>query len=124
MLISVSICIPIVLTCFFAAEPIVKLVFNYGSCTQKDILSIVSLLKIYSFEILAFFLIRTIAIVFFAKKETRITTIGACIHTSLNIVLSIMFLKYNAQGIAYASVISSWVHLSWLSINIIKAKYI
>jgi hypothetical protein len=35
-----------------------------------------------------------------------------------------MFLKYNAQGIAYASVISSWVHLSWLSINIIKAKYI
>jgi len=126
---SLAICavvfIPMSIAFFTSSHKLVDLVFNYGKCTQHDVLCIAELLKIFAFGVPAFLLIRIMPIFFFARKQINVTTKGAVIHTTASIILSVLFMyQYNAIGLAWASVAASWLHVIWLTINLVKHKYV
>ncbi len=125
LLICAVIFIPISFIFFTSSLPLTKIVFNYGKCTHADLVAIADLLKVYSFGVPAFLLIRIMPIFFFARKQISVTTKGATIHTISSIVLSIIFMQqYQAIGLAWASVFASWLHVMWLTFNLIKHKYV
>lgn len=125
LILSAVIFVPTSFIFYFFAGNIVSLIFHYGRCTTNDILVISGIVKIYAFGLPAFLLLRVMPIFFFARKEVKITTKGAIIHTISNIVLSVMFMqKFGAQGLAWANVASSWLHILWLTYNVFRKKYI
>ncbi len=126
---SIAVCaavfIPISLIFFFFNLPLVKLIFNYGKCANSDLLKIAEMLKIYSFGIPAFLLIRILPICFFAMKDVKVPTNGATLHTVLNLASTIFLMKkYQLLGFAYAGLISSWAHVLFLLFFLIKKKYV
>lgn len=117
--------VPMSIIFFFWSQPLVKLVFFYGRCTMSDVIAMAGLLKIFAFGVPAFLLIRIMPIFFFARRKISVTTKGAILHTTSSIILSVLLMyQYNAAGLALASVIASWLHVIWLTFNLIKHKYI
>lgn len=125
LMIATLVFLPITIIFFLWPEVLVNLVFNYGKCTQNDICVMSSLLKIYSLGVPAFVLIRIMPIFFFARKEISVTTKGAVIHTVTSTIFSILFMqKFQAFGLAWAAIASSWIHVAWLGYNVVRKKYV
>lgn len=119
----IFISIPCTLLISVYAEPIVRLLFFRGAFNQQS-LEITSIaVSIYAFAIV-FESIKTILFkVFYALQDTKSPTRSAIMAISLNIILSLAFVKpFGYKGIIIATLISSFTS-AFLLIRRFNKKY-
>ncbi len=113
--------LPITLLFYFFNFEIAAFIFHHGKNTVKDISKISDLIKIYSFGIPAFLLIKVMPTFFFAQNKTKVAARGALIQTILSVFFSLILInKYSINAFAYASIISWIGHFLYLSFHFTK----
>lgn len=115
--------IPCTLLISVYAEPIIRLLFFRGAFDQESLTITSTAVSIYAFAIV-FESIKTILFkVFYALQDTKSPTRSAIIAISINIILSLIFVKpFGYQGIIVATIISSFTS-AFLLIRRFNKKY-
>lgn len=116
----IFILIPAIIGVILLADPIVKLILCRGEFNQKSLQMTVGALRCYSCGLLFLALRDTLVKVFYAYKETRITTLVSICAILINIVLNIILGKlFGINGLAIATSISAMFN----SVVLIMAFY-
>ncbi len=99
-----------------AAEAIVSTVYQRGSFGWDDTVNVALALRAYAIGLVFFGLVRVTAQVFYAFKDTRTPVKISFLAVSVNIVLSLIFIRpFGFAGLALATSISAIVNFSFLS---------
>lgn len=93
------------------SEPIVKLLLSRGSFDENSIAMTTGALSCYTVGLVFLAVRDTLVKVFYAYKETKITTITSVIAILINIILNILLSVFmGINGLALATSISAAVH--------------
>ncbi|HAT08987.1 MAG TPA: murein biosynthesis integral membrane protein MurJ [Rhodobiaceae bacterium] len=95
------------------AAPIVTLLFERGAFSAADSAMTAQLIIVFSFGLPAFVVIKALQPSFFARQDTRAPLIDGAIGVGVNIALSlVLFARFGAPAIAFATVMAGWVTLT------------
>lgn len=123
--ISMLITVPAAAAMIVIAEPIVKVMFERGEFGPQDTIATAAALAAFGAGLPAFVLIKVLSPGFFAREDTRTPVIFAAVGVVLNIVFSLILLKYLAHvGIAVATSISAWVNTILLAVALYRRGYL
>lgn len=97
------------------AEPIVRLLFEYGRFHAMETQATAAILRVNSFAILTYAGVRVIVAPFYATKDTRTPAVTAGISLLFHIALASNLIHvYGAVGLTMSTVMSSALNLSLL----------
>ena len=95
------------------AAPIVSLLFERGAFSAADSAMTAQLIFVFSFGLPAFVMVKALQPSFFARQDTRAPLIDGAIGVGVNIALSlVLFARFGAPAIAFATVMAGWVTLT------------
>ena len=95
------------------AAPMVRLLFERGAFSAADSAMTAQLIIVFSFGLPAFVMVKALQPSFFARQDTRAPLIDGAIGVGVNIALSlVLFARFGAPAIAFATVMSGWVTLT------------
>lgn len=95
------------------AAPIVTLLFERGAFSAADSAMTAQLIIVFSFGLPAFVVVKALQPSFFARQDTRAPLIDGAIGVGVNIALSlVLFARFGAPAIAFATVMAGWVTLT------------
>lgn len=109
--ISLLLSIPSALILFFLAKPIIIVLFQYGKFTEFDVLMTVQVLKLYSFGLIAFILVKILTLAFYSQENMNVPikfSLLTLILVQLINPISIFYFKH--AGLALSLSISSWIN--------------
>lgn len=117
---SLIIGIPAMLGLVFLAEPLLAILFMRGEFLQSDVLMAGKSLVTYALSIPAFFIIRILAPVYFARQNTKTPMYFSLIAIATNILLQFILVKhYQHAGLALSSSIAAWVNALLLAVGLV-----
>lgn len=101
------------------AEPLLALLFMRGAFTYQDVLMSANSLVTYGISIAAYFLIKILAPVYYARQDTKTPLKFGLVSIVVNIVLQFILVKYYAHaGLALSTAIAAWVNAALLMIGL------
>lgn len=113
--------IPAMFGVIVLAEPIVKLLLFRGSFDNNSLNLTVTALRFYTIGLIFVAFRDTMVKVFYAYKETKLTTIISIISIIINIIFNFILAKYmGVSGLALATSISAIVNCVVLFILLVK----
>lgn len=113
--------IPASIGVIILAEPIIELILSRGNFDKNSILMTSGALRGYTIGLFFLALRDTFVKIFYAYKETKITTVTSILAIILNIILNIILSKYmGVNGLALATSFSAVFHCSVLLILLRK----
>lgn len=93
------------------AEPLLALLFMRGAFTLNDVLMSAKSLVTYGTSIAAYFLIKILAPVYYARQDTKTPLKFGLISIGMNIVLQFILVKHYAHaGLALSTSIAAWAN--------------
>jgi len=110
---------------FFLAKPIIIVLFQYGKFTNFDVLMTERVLKLYSFGLISFILVKILASAFYASEEVNIpmkVSLLILFLTQLMNPLLIFYFKH--AGLALSVSISGWINFLLLYLKLYKRNMI
>lgn len=108
---SLIIGVPAMIGLIFLAEPLLALLFMRGEFYEADVMMAARSLVTYSLSIPAFFIIRILAPVYFARQNTKTPMYFSLIAIAVNICLQFILVEYYQHaGLALSSSIAAWVN--------------
>ena len=108
---------PVAIFFMVAAPATISVLFGYGKLVAKDISAISQTLIAYGWGIPAYVLIKIFNTTFFAAGDTKTPLIGGIVNLGINIVLSIILMRYfSYMGIALAASFSAWGSVIFLMV--------
>lgn len=117
---SLIIGIPAMLGLVFLAEPLLAILFMRGEFYETDVLMAAKSLVTYALSIPAFFIIRILAPVYFARQNTKTPMYFSLIAIGVNIILQFILVKhYQHAGLALSSSIAAWINALLLAIGLV-----
>ncbi len=112
--------IPAMLGLMFLAEPLLAILFMRGEFYETDVLMAARSLMTYSLSIPAFFIIRILAPVYFARQNTKTPMYFSLVAIAVNIGLQFILVRYYQHaGLALSSSIAAWVNALLLGAGLI-----
>ncbi|QIQ41918.1 MAG: murein biosynthesis integral membrane protein MurJ [Buchnera aphidicola (Microlophium carnosum)] len=127
--ISLILSLPSSAILFFLAKPIITVLFQYGKFTDFDVLMTEKVLKLYSFGLTSFILVKILSSAFYACEEINIPMKISLLTLFLTQLMNpILIFYFQHAGLALSVSISSWINfllLYWrlYQKNIINFKY-
>ena len=114
---------PATVALFFAAEPIMRVLFERGAFTSTDTNAAAKMLAALALGVPAYVLIRVLHASYFAREDTKTPMIYAAVGMVANLVLSFaLFSAIGATGIAIATMLSGWLNVALLASNLIRCE--
>lgn len=111
--------IPAMLGLIFLAEPLLAILFMHGAFYETDVLMSAKSLVAYSLSIPAFFIIRILAPVYFARQNTKTPMYFSLVAIAVNIALQFVLVQYYQHaGLALSSSIAAWVNALLLAVGL------
>jgi len=107
---SLLLSLPATLGLIFLAQPIIRVLFEYGSFTAEDTVKTAIALSLYAIGLFAFSAQKIIVPVFYALNKTRYPVIGAVIAVFINLVIvcaTIETLQFKAIALAVSLCITA-----------------
>ncbi len=112
--------IPAMFGLIFLAEPLLAILFMRGEFYATDVVMAGKSLMTYAISIPAFFIIRILAPVYFARQNTKTPMYFSLIAIGVNILLQFILVKYYQHaGLALSSSIAAWVNALLLAIGLV-----
>lgn len=112
--------IPAMLGLMFLAEPLLAILFMRGEFYETDVLMGARSLVTYSLSIPAFFIIRILAPVYFARQNTKTPMYFSLVAIAVNICLQFILVRfYQHAGLALSSSIAAWVNALLLGVGLV-----
>ncbi|QCI23869.1 murein biosynthesis integral membrane protein MurJ [Buchnera aphidicola (Macrosiphoniella sanborni)] len=121
--------LPSSIALFFLAKPIIIVLFQYGKFTDLDVSMTEQVLKLYSFGLVSFILVKILSLAFYAQEEMNIPIKISLLTLLLSQFLNpILIFYFKHAGLALSVSISSWINfflLYWklYKKNIIRFQY-
>ncbi|WP_425619522.1 murein biosynthesis integral membrane protein MurJ [Buchnera aphidicola] len=104
--------IPSALGLFVLAKPIIIVLFQYGKFTEFDVDMTAQVLKLYSFGLIAFVLVKVLTLSFYAREEMNIPIkISLLTLISIQLINPISIFYFKHAGLALSISISSWINV-------------
>lgn len=123
IMLALIIGIPAAIGLVLLAEPLLALLFMRGAFTQHDVVMAAKSLIAYALSIPAFFLIRVLAPVFFARQDTRTPVKYSLIAIATNIICQFILVGHLFHaGLALSSAIAAWVNAGLLLLGLQSKK--
>lgn len=120
---SLLLALPATLGLIFLAFPMIKVLYVHGKFTIDDAHATANTLMALALGLPAYVLIKIFTTVFFARKDTKTPLYTGIFSVALNIVFSLVFMRYFAYvGIALATALSSWINISILAFLLMRKK--
>lgn len=117
---SLIIGIPAMLGLIFLAEPLLAVLFMRGEFYETDVMMAAKSLVTYSLSIPAFFIIRILAPVYFARQNTKTPMYFSLVAIGVNILLQFILVRYYQHaGLALSSSIAAWVNALLLAMGLV-----
>lgn len=85
--------LPITVGLIILAEPIVRLLFERGSFTREDTVTVAAALRLYAISMASDNIAPVISRAFFARQKTRVPAIVGSLSVGLNILLMVTLVK-------------------------------
>lgn len=112
--------IPSMLGLIFLAEPLLAILFMRGEFYESDVIMAAKSLMTYALSIPAFFMIRILAPVYFARQNTKTPMYFSLIAIAVNIFLQFILVKYYQHaGLALSSSLAAWVNALLLAFGLV-----
>ena len=109
---------------YFIPDIIVQVLFERGEFNSFATSKTAMALKMFSFGLVAFILVKILTPVFFAYENAKLPLIISFFNLIINTVLSILFFAYfGFIGIALATSISAWLNVLVLYVFLSRRKY-
>ena len=104
----------------FLAEPLLAVLFMRGEFYETDVLMAAKSLVTYSLSIPAFFIIRILAPVYFARQNTKTPMYFSLVAIGVNILLQFILVRYYQHaGLALSSSIAAWINALLLAFGLV-----
>ena len=121
---ALIISVPASIGIYFISDIIIQVLFERGEFTSFATAETSSALKMFSFGLVAFILVKILTPVFFAYENARLPLIISFFNLAINTILSVLlFYHIGFVGIALATSISAWLNVLVLYIFLSKKKY-
>ncbi len=119
MTIALVIGLPSSIALMMLAEPLLALLFVHGAFTPHDAIQAARSQVTYSTGILAFFIIKILAPVYYSRQDTKTPVKYALYAIALNIVLQLILSRYFAHaGLALSSALAAWLNAILLMVGL------
>jgi len=110
---------------FFLAKPIIIVLFQYGKFTDFDVLMTERVLKLYSFGLISFILVKILSSAFYASEEVNIPMKFSLLILFLTQLMNPFLIFYfKHAGLALSVSISSWINCLLLYLKLYKRNMI
>ncbi len=107
----ILIAFPATAALFVLATPLLSTIFQYNAFSADDVVQSATALKAFAVGVSGFILVKVLAPGFFARQNTKTPMRIAVIAVGVNVVLSIILVRYLAHtGLALAISIAAWVN--------------
>lgn len=117
--------LPSAIGLFFLAKPIIIVLFQYGKFTDFDVLMTEKVLKLYSYGLVAFILVKILSLAFYAQEEIMIPIKFSLFTLLLSQLLNpILIFYFKHAGLALSFSISSWINFLLLYWTLYKKSII
>ncbi|MCU4136898.1 murein biosynthesis integral membrane protein MurJ [Buchnera aphidicola (Sitobion miscanthi)] len=123
--ISLILSLPTAAIIFFLSTPIITVLFQYGKFTDIDVLMTGTSLKLYSFGLISFILVKILASAFYACEEINTPMKISLFTLVLTQLMNPFFVFYfKHAGLALSISISSWINFLLLYWKLHRRKII
>lgn len=110
--------IPAAVGVFFLSEMIVSLLFERGHFVNSDVVQTGKVLRIYSWAVVSFGVIRIMAPTFYAVKNTWFPSVSSLMALGLHAVLAGALIdRWGVEGLVGSSMVSATVNMSLLLVG-------
>ncbi|AWH90461.1 murein biosynthesis integral membrane protein MurJ [Buchnera aphidicola (Melanaphis sacchari)] len=107
---SLILSIPSSVVLFILAKPLIIVLFKYGKFTDFDVLMIAKALKLYSFGLVSFILVKILISIFYAYQEINIPMrISIIISLLTQLINPFLIFYFQHAGLALSFSISGWI---------------
>lgn len=98
------------------AEPVIRLVYQYGRFTGDDVSHTALALQGYAFGLFAYSSVKVTAPAFYALGRPKIPLVGSVSAVATNLVLNlVLFSRIGYLGLALGTALGAWVNLTILA---------
>lgn len=123
--ISIILSLPSAVIIFLLAKPIIIVLFQYGKFTDFDVLMTENALKLYSFGLVSFILVKILASAFYAREEVNIPMKISLLTLLLTQLMNPLLIFYfQHAGLALSISISGWINFLLLYWKLYRRKII
>jgi len=124
LVLSSLLVLPAAIALFMLAEPVIRLVFEYGAFTASDTFEVARVLKILVLSLPALVYIKMFANLFYARGDTKTPMRLSIFALVLNVSMIVLFERLLGWiGIVVALSINNWAMLSMLAVSAIRRGY-
>jgi putative peptidoglycan lipid II flippase len=124
LVLSSLLVIPSAIGLFMLAEPIVRLVFQYGAFTAADTFEVARVLKILALSLPALVYIKMFANLFYARGDTKTPMRLSMFALVLNVTFIVLFSRILGWiGIVVALSVNNWAMFSMLAASAFRRGY-
>lgn len=107
--------LPSMVGLYYLSDIAVPLLFERGAFTSSDSIAVISCLKIYSFALPMFIIIKILQSIFYANKDTKTPLKASSASLAVNIILNIVFIRiFSYRGIVLSTVLASFLNIFML----------
>jgi len=124
---GLAVMIPITLFLWVMGKPCISLIYGHGSFTSIASEKTTDCLMGYTFGLVPMTLVLILAPAFFVQGNYRTPTIATTLSMGCNIILNTIFimgLGWGAASVAYATSISAWLQLGFLSYHLRSYEFV
>lgn len=119
----VIISLPATAGLYLLATPLLTSIFQYNAFSVDDVIQSAVALQAFSIGVCGFIFVKVLAPGFFARQDTKTPMKIAVVAVLVNIVLSIILVRYLAHaGLALAISIAAWVNAGLLYVFLRKMR--
>lgn len=114
--------IPSTIGLMMMARPLLSVLFMHGHFSEFDVDMSARSLIACAFSILAYFVLRVLAPVYYARQDTKTPVKFGLISIAVNVCLQFILVRYYAHaGLALSSAIAAWVNAILLIVGLWRA---
>ncbi len=115
--------IPSTIGLMMMARPLLAVLFMHGHFSEFDVEMSAQSLIACAFSILAYFILRVLAPVYYARQDTKTPVKFGLISIAVNVCLQFILVRYYAHaGLALSSAIAAWVNALLLIVGLWRSN--
>jgi len=119
----IVIAVPATFALYLLATPLLTSIFQYNAFSTQDVVQSAVALEAFAIGVCGFIFVKVLAPGFFARQDTKTPMKVGVIAMVVNVVLSIVLVKYMAHaGLALAISIAAWVNTLLLLLVLLQRK--
>ena len=120
---ALTLALPAALGLLILADPITKVVYQYGRLQADDVKEIALTVKAFATGLPAYIMIKILTNIFFAREDTKTPVKIAIVAMIINVALNVTLIRiYEHVGLALATSIAAWANVTMLFIVTQKQK--